>query len=87
MAAVAYLIRSLPRIEALDAVIPLGFGAGLAALGYVYKRWNGPLIFADDGKAVARLIPFLLGVGTLVGPVTFFGNYPFENLGSLEALF
>jgi hypothetical protein len=54
---------------------------GAITLGYVYKRWNGPLMFAKDGKGIKRLFPFLLGLGTILGPVKLFlGPFPVQDV-------
>ena len=64
------VLAARTRLSARETgfAISLFFISGSVFIGYIYKRWNGPLFFAEDGKSLIRLTPFLLGVGTVLGP-------------------
>ncbi len=67
--------------EGMEALIGGVFLLGAVSLGYVYKRWNGSLIFTKDGKGFTRLFPFLFGVGTILGPLKLFlGPFPVPDV-------
>ena len=76
----------------LEAVITLTFLILAVASGFVYKKRHGPLVWAPDGKGFGRLFQFLLGFGTLLGPLKLAVNgfpiqevIPAVNLGLLIA--
>jgi hypothetical protein len=79
---IAALINRLTGLHMPEAALTLIILGLLIAIGYVYKRWNGPLFFAKDGKAMSRLWPFLLGVGTVLGPAKLFlsGTFPIPGV-------
>lgn len=77
----AFATRSVMSRDDTGFLIGGLFIIGAVSLGYIYKRWNGPLIFASDQKAVTRLIPFLLGIGTILGPIKLFlGPFPIPDV-------
>lgn len=52
-----------------DAAFYLVAVAGMMAMGFMYRRWNGPLIFTRDGISVGSLSRFALGGGVVLGPL------------------
>ena len=85
-----FLARLIFNSAILTIVSVTSAVACLGTLGYLFKRWNGPLIFAPDGKSMSRLLPFLLGVGTVLGPIDLIhasfpipGVIPLANLALL----
>lgn len=75
---VAALNNRLTGVQVPEGLLTVMILGLLVAIGYFYKRWNGPLFFAKDGKAWSRLWPFMLGVGTILGPAKLFltGTFP-----------
>ena len=69
---VAFATRSFMSRDGTEVLIGSIFILGAISLGYIYKRWNGPLLLEKDQKAFARLVPFILGIGTILGPIKLF---------------
>jgi len=81
------LFRLLFGSEVGGIVAAIGALAASGALGYFFKRWNGPLIFAADGKAMSRLWPFLFGVGMVLGPIKISqAQFPIPGISMLANL-
>jgi hypothetical protein len=76
--------RRLPG-EVVSVVVVGSF----IAFGYLYKRWNGPLLQAEDGKGLLRLLRFCLGVGTVIGPLNLFlgDDFPVQGVIPLANAF
>lgn len=43
--------------------------AGMTAMGFLYRQWNGPLLFTRDGVSHVALFRFALGAGVILGPL------------------
>ena len=67
--AVVALVNRFTDVCVSEAVLTIAIGVLMVAAGYWYTRWNGPPIFSADGQGPSRLALFLLGMGTLSGPL------------------
>jgi hypothetical protein len=75
-----YSVSGFVGVDRLALVISLLGAAVFLAAGYFYKKHHGPLAFSQDGKAIGRTTRFLLGIGTIIGPVKLL----FSGIASLK---
>jgi len=65
--AISAVMRSIATAAiAQFASLIVGVG-GMVAMGFLYRRWNGPLIFTNGGMSFGPIFRFTLGVGVILG--------------------
>jgi len=71
--AMAFAIYGIMRLGFTTAFADFAFYvaavSGMIAMGFLYRRWNGPLVFTRDGPSFAGLSRFALGGGVILGPL------------------
>lgn len=84
---VGLIIDALFPGEAGAIAAAFSFIFGTLLVGYLYRRWNGPMFSAPDRGGLGRLVRFILGAGTLPGLARILGSdSPLEDATSLVGL-
>lgn len=75
--AMAFAIYGIMRLGFATEIAEFTFHvagvSGMMAMGFMYRRWNGPLVFTSEGVSVGRLSRFALGGGVILGPLNMAG--------------
>jgi hypothetical protein len=85
--AVAFFVGALFPGEAGAIAGVFCFAFGSVVVGYLYRRWNGPLFDASDRGGPGRLLRFILGAGTVLGLARMLGSEsPLQDATPLVAI-